>query len=38
MAKLEDASSLRKTSVISERWLEGSAWRFGRRKYSETSS
>ena len=29
MANVEEASSLRRTSVISVRWLAGSAWRFG---------
>ena len=27
MAKVEDASSFRNTSVMSERWLAGRAWR-----------
>ena len=38
MANVEDASNLRSTSVISDRWLAGRACRLSRRRYSETSS
>jgi hypothetical protein len=36
MAKVEDASSLRRTSVISCRWLLGKAYKDGRCRNSET--
>ena len=32
MANVEDARSLRSTSVMRERWLAGSAWRLSRRR------
>ena len=38
IAKVDEARSLRSTSVISERWLAGSACRLSRRRYSETRS